>query len=54
VVRANDKKFARLSVIRNMLTHLYYAGKDHSLTRPNPGIIFTYAEDYLHNGMIAP
>ena len=54
VVRANDKKLARLSVIRDMLTHLDYAGKDHSLIRPNPDIIFTYAEDYLHNGMIAP
>jgi len=54
VVRADDKKLARLNVIKNLLTHLDYQDKDHSLTCPNPDVVFTYAEAYLDNGMIAP
>jgi len=54
VVRANDKRLARLNVIKDLLIHLDYADKDHSLIRPNPDIVFTYAESYLDNGMIAP
>ncbi len=54
VVRANDKKLARLNVIKDLLTRLDYADKDHALIRPNPDIVFTYAEAYLDNGMIAP
>ncbi len=53
VVRADDKKLARLSVIKDLLTRLDYKDKDHELTRPNPDIAFTYADEYLDNGMIA-
>jgi polyphosphate kinase len=54
VVRADDKKLARLNVIKDLLTRLDYADKEHSLIRPNPDIVFTYADAYLDNGMIAP
>jgi len=54
VVRADGKKLARLSVIKHLLTHLDYQDKDHNLTRPNPDVVFNYAEAYLDNGMIAP
>lgn len=54
VVRANDKKLARLNLIKDLLERLDYADKDHALIRPNPDIVFTYAEAYLDNGMIAP
>jgi polyphosphate kinase 2 len=54
VVRADDKKLARLNVIKDLLTRLDYDGKDHDLTRPDPALVFTYAEDYIGNGMIAP
>ncbi|WP_455383931.1 polyphosphate kinase 2 [Acidihalobacter prosperus] len=54
VVRADDKKLTRLNVIKDLLTRLDYADKDHGLIRPNPDIVFTYAEAYIENGMIAP
>ena len=54
VVRADDKQLARLNVIKDLLARLDYADKDHSLVRPNPDIVFAYAEAYLANGMIAP
>ncbi len=54
VVRADSKKLARLNVIKDLLTHLDYEGKDHSLILPNPDIVFSYADAYLDNGMIAP
>jgi len=54
VVRADDKKLARLNVIKDLLTQLDYTDKDHGLIRPNPDIVFTYADAYLANGMIAP
>lgn len=54
VVRANDKKLARLCVIKDLLSRLDYTGKDEEVVCPNPDVVFTYAEAYLDNGMIAP
>ena len=54
VVRADDKKLARLNVIRDLLTRVDYAGKEHSLIQANPEIVFAYAEAYIDKGMIAP
>ena len=54
VVRADDKKLARLCVIKDLLTHLVYRDKDHNLTRPNPDVVFNYTDACLGNGMIAP
>ncbi len=54
VVRADDKKLARLNVIRNLLTRVDYAGKERSLVRADPAIVFDYADAYIGNGMIAP
>jgi polyphosphate kinase 2 len=54
VVRADDKKLARLNVIRDLLSRTDYGGKDHSLIEPNTDIVFSYAETYIERGMIAP
>ncbi|HTJ62364.1 MAG TPA: polyphosphate kinase 2 [Alphaproteobacteria bacterium] len=54
IVRANDKRQARLNLIRDLLTRLDYPGADESLLTPNPNVVFTYDDAYLHNGMIAP
>ena len=54
VVRADDKREARLNLIRDLLTRLGYPGADERLLTPNPNVVFTYDEAYLHNGMIAP
>jgi polyphosphate kinase 2 len=54
VVRADDKRLARLNVIKHLLTRLDYEGKDQRLVLPNPDIVFLYDEAYLKNEMIAP
>lgn len=54
IVRADDKRLARINVIKDMLFHLDYKGKDDGLLLSDADIVFNYAESYLHNGMIAP
>ncbi|MBI2778451.1 MAG: polyphosphate kinase 2 [Gammaproteobacteria bacterium] len=53
VVRANDKRAARINLIKDLLIRLHYEGKDERLLIPNPAIVFAYEESYLKNGMIA-
>jgi len=53
VVRADDKRLARLNLIRDLLSRLHYDDKDESALRINPDIIFQYQETYVQNGMIA-
>jgi len=53
VVRADDKRQARLNLIRDLLLRLGYPDADETLLTPNPNIVFAYDEAYLHNGMIA-
>ncbi|MBU2731394.1 MULTISPECIES: polyphosphate kinase 2 [Acidithiobacillus] len=52
VVTADDKKAARLQIIKWLLSHLDYADKDVSLTLPDQTIIFGYDPLCLDNGMI--
>ena len=40
LVRADDKRLARLNIIGDLLGRLHYAGKDERLTRPDPKIVF--------------
>lgn len=54
VVRANDKKSARINVIKDMLFHLDYKNKQEDLVFPDGNIVFNYDESYLNNGMIEP
>jgi polyphosphate kinase len=54
VVRADQKRIARLNLIKDLLTRLHYGGKDKALLLPNPEIIFQYDEVYVQNGRIAP
>lgn len=53
VVRADDKKSARINLIKDMLFRLDYKDKDEALVLPDADIVFNYAESYLRNGMIA-
>ncbi len=53
VVRADDKRVARLSVIKDLLSRLHYANKDTELIRPNSEFVFPYAEEHLKSGAIA-
>jgi hypothetical protein len=54
VVRGDDKRPARLNLIRDLLTRLHYAGKDEAVLRTDPAVVFAYEEAYVRNGMIAP
>lgn len=54
VVRADDKRSARINVIKDILFRLNYKGKKEALVLPDNNIVFSYAESYLQNKMIAP
>jgi polyphosphate kinase len=53
IVRANDKRAARLNLMRHLLAQLQYRGKDHRLLVYDPGIVFTFHESRLHDGSMA-
>ena len=54
VVRADDKKRARLNVIRHLMSCVDCPDKDKHLAHPDPAIVFDYDERHLENGAIAP
>jgi len=53
LVRANDKRRARLNIIKDVLGRLHYADKDKRLTRPDAQIVFPYDTANLQNGQLA-
>ncbi|WP_080693852.1 hypothetical protein [Ralstonia pickettii] len=53
VVRADDKRVARLNVIKDMLHRLHYSGKNNGLVRPQAEVVFPYDEKHLKTGAIA-
>ncbi|MEY2341595.1 polyphosphate kinase 2 [Acidithiobacillus sp. IBUN Pt1247-S3] len=53
IVRADDKKMARLQIIKDTLLRLEYDGKDTELVSPDRNIIFDYDPSYVENGSIA-
>jgi polyphosphate kinase 2 len=54
VVRADDKREARINLIKDMLFRLHYEDKNEGLILPNNSIVFNYEEAYLNNGLIVP
>lgn len=50
VIRANDKKRARLEIIRHLLNQLPYAGKDEALARGADKKIVANASGFLKDG----
>lgn len=54
VVRADNKKQARLNVIRHLMSVVDCPDKDEHAANPDPEIVFTYDEKYLESGAIAP
>ncbi len=54
VVRAGDKKSARLNMIKDLLFRLTYKGKDEALVCPDPNVVFPFEEACLTQGVIAP
>ena len=52
IVDADNKKIARIQLIKGLLSRLDYANKDTSLILSDQTIIFDYDPLYLENGMI--
>jgi len=53
IVRADEKRSARLNVIRDLLSRCDFHGKDRHGPTPDPNAVFLYDESQLKNGMIA-
>ncbi|MBI1213484.1 MAG: polyphosphate kinase 2 [Alphaproteobacteria bacterium] len=54
VVRADDKKRARLNVIRHLMARVECPDKDQHQARPDPEIVFPYTRQLVKDGVIAP
>lgn len=54
VVRADNKKLARIEVIKDILSRGKFAKKDPELCSPDPRVVFPYDEEFVQRGWIAP
>jgi len=54
VVRADDKKRARLNVIRDLMSRVACPDKDEHAAIPNSEIVFPFSDAHLASGAIAP
>ncbi len=54
IVHGDDKRSARLNLIRDLLSRLHYCDKNSKVLRTDPEIVFQYHEDRVRNGIIVP
>lgn len=54
IVRADNKRKARLNVIRDLLSRVQYDGRKDQLVLPDPAIVFPYDASSVENGLLAP
>jgi polyphosphate kinase 2 len=54
IVRADDKRAARLAAIADLLSRMEFRGKDKRLARPDRGVVFPFTERALEQGALAP
>jgi len=54
IVRADEKKPARLNVIRHLLAAIDCPDKDEHAATPDPTIVFPYKKSLIQEGIIAP
>ena len=47
IVRTNNKRLARLNLIRDILSSLHYAGKKNKLVQPDADIAFEFTPDCI-------
>ena len=52
IVRADNKKLARLNIIRDMLSRIECPDRDEHLCIPDPEIVFTFKKKHQNDGMI--
>ena len=53
VVRADDKRLARLNLMRDMLSRLHYAGKKERQVQPDSRIVFEFSPDCIQSERLA-
>jgi len=53
IVRAGDKKSARVNVIKDILSRLHYGGKNDQLVAPDSNVVFEYDQACLEDGRLA-
>jgi len=53
IVATDDKRTARLNLIADLLVHQEYEGKDESVLRTDPAVVFEYSEQALEDGRLA-
>jgi hypothetical protein len=53
IVRADDKRLARVNLIRDILTRLHYKRKKEKLIRVDRGIVSPFSDKRLRNGTLA-
>ena len=46
-MRTNNKRLARLNLIRDILSRLHYAGKKRKLVQPDADIVFEFTPDCI-------
>lgn len=53
IVKADDKRLARLNQIRDFLSRLHYAGKKNKLVQPDPDIAFEFTPECIQSQRLA-
>jgi hypothetical protein len=53
IVHTNDKKQARLNLIKDLLSRLNYKDKYQTLLDPAPDVIFNYSHESVEQGRVA-
>jgi len=53
VVRTDDKRTARINLIRDLLCRLPYDGKREHLLEPDPKVVFEFEPEVLERGLLA-
>ena len=53
IVRADDKRLARLNLMRDISSRLHYAGKKNRLVQPDPDVAFEFTPDCIKAGRLA-
>lgn len=52
IVRADDKKTARLNLIRDLLSRINYQDKNFDVTKPDRKVVFEFTREALSNGQL--
>lgn len=53
IVRTNNKRLARLNLIRDILSRLHYAGKKNKLVQPDADVAFEFTPDCIGSQRLA-